>query len=291
MDWLQKMNGAMNYIEENLTINIDYTVAAKMAFCSVYHFQRMFSFITDIPLSEYIRRRRLTLAAFEIQNSDIKVIDLALKYGYESPDAFTRAFNKLHGVTPTTARNMGTQLKAYPRITFQISIKGDVEMNYRIVEKEEYTVFGKSITISIDQDHYEIIPKFWLDFQEEGTYAMICRTAGFEPYSGISLSSAIYDFVNDGSYRNKYLIHTVLPEGVKIPDELESFLVPAAKWVVFSDRYDQVEESTKVIQNLWKRVFSEWFPASEYEVANGPQLELYPDETKTVEVWIPVVKK
>lgn len=291
MEWLQKMNGAINYIEDNLTNNIDYTIAAKMACCSVYHFQRMFSFIIDIPLSEYIRRRRLTLAAFEVQNSDIKVIDLALKYGYESPDAFTRAFHKLHGVTPTTARNMGTQLKAYPRISFQISIKGDVEMNYRIVEKEAYTVFGKSITIGIDQDPYKIIPKFWVDFQEDGTYERICRTAGFEPYSGISLNAALYDFVNDGSYRNKYIIHTVLPEEVKIPDELESLLVPAAKWGVFSDRYDQVEESTQVMHNLWKRIFSEWFPTSEYEVGKGPQLEVYPDETKTVEVWIPVVKK
>ncbi|SFC24483.1 AraC-type DNA-binding protein [Alkalibacterium subtropicum] len=155
MDWLQRMNGAINYIEDNLTNEIDYAVAAKMACCSVYHFQRMFSFIIDIPLSEYIRRRRLTLAAFEVQNSDVRVIDLALKYGYQSPDAFTRAFYKLHGVTPTMARNMGTQLKAYPRISFHISIKEDKEMSYRIVEKGEYKVVGKSITIGIDQDPYK----------------------------------------------------------------------------------------------------------------------------------------
>ncbi|WP_432664986.1 AraC family transcriptional regulator [Wukongibacter baidiensis] len=291
MDWLKKMNGSISYIEENLARDIDYNKVAKIACCSTYHFQRMFSFITDIPLSEYIRRRRLTIAAFELQNSNIKIIDLALKYGYDSPDAFSRAFKKLHGVTPRVARDMGVQLKAYPRLSFHISIKGDVEMNYRVVEKEAYTVFGKSLTIGIDEKPYEIIPKFWLDFQEDGTYHRICRTAGFEPYSGPLLSGAAYDYNNDGSYRNKYIINTILPIGTEIPEEFDILTIPKAKWVVFSDTYETVEETSDVIINLWKRIFTEWFPISEYEVADGPQLEIYPENTKTIEVWVPIIKK
>ena len=122
MDWLQRMNNAINYIEDNLTNDIDFNEVAKVACCSVHHFQRMFSFITDVPLSEYIRRRRLTLAAFSLQKSDLKVIDISLQYGYESPEAFARAFQNMHGVTPTLARNAGVQLRAYPRISFQILI-------------------------------------------------------------------------------------------------------------------------------------------------------------------------
>jgi len=123
MDWLDRMNDAMDYIESNLADNISYDKIAQLAYCSTYHFQRMFPFITGVTLSEYIRRRRLTLAAFELQTSSTKVIDIAMKYGYESPDAFTRAFKNLHGVMPVSARDTGVSLKAYPRMTFQISIK------------------------------------------------------------------------------------------------------------------------------------------------------------------------
>lgn len=119
MDLLNMMNGALNYIEENLTHDIDPKEAARIALCSEYHFKRMFSFLAGIPPSEYIRRRRLTLAAFELNNSDIKIIDIAIKYGYSSPDSFTRAFQSLHGVTPSEAKSNGQPLKAYPRMTLK----------------------------------------------------------------------------------------------------------------------------------------------------------------------------
>lgn len=132
MDWLEKFNAVIDYIEENLDAKIEYTTLARLACCSEFHFSRMFSSLIGISLSEYIRRRRLTKAAFEIQTGNVKIIDVALKYGYESPDAFTRAFRLLHGVTAITAKENGVKLKAYPCLSFQITIKGDVEMEYRI---------------------------------------------------------------------------------------------------------------------------------------------------------------
>ncbi|EJR49854.1 hypothetical protein IIM_03728 [Bacillus cereus VD107] len=126
MDSLKNMNAAMQYIEDNLTNEIDFKKIARIAFCSEYHFKRMFSFLAGISLSEYIRCRRLTLAAFELKDSDVKVIDVAIKYGYNSPDSFSRAFQNLHGITPSEARNTSRSLKAYSPMTFQLSIKGGV---------------------------------------------------------------------------------------------------------------------------------------------------------------------
>jgi AraC family transcriptional regulator len=181
MDWLDRMNGAIGYIEENLTEEIDYEAVAKIACCSVYHFQRMFSFISDVPLSEYVRHRRLTLAAFELQNSDVRIIDLALKYSYESPISFTRAFQNLHGVTPTSARDMGVQLKAYPRMSFHISIKGDVEMNYRIEKKEAFSVFGvEGIFSTGNGENLKALPEFWQTAINNGTLDRIIKASGIK---------------------------------------------------------------------------------------------------------------
>lgn len=142
MDTLSSMNNALSYIEEHVIEDIDYSKVSKIAYCSEYHFKRMFSFLSGISLSEYIRRRRLTLAAFDLKDKDLRIIDVAVKYGYNSADSFSRAFHSMHGILPSEARSENTQLKAYPRMTFQLSIKGGCEMNYRIVEKESFKLAG-----------------------------------------------------------------------------------------------------------------------------------------------------
>ena len=141
MGLMTRMSLTLAYVEENLTGEIDPEKLAQIAGCSAYNYYRMFSFITDMSLTEYIRRRKMTLAAIDLLNSDIKVIDLALKYGYDSPVSFSRAFQALHKVTPTEARADGVTLKACPRISFQISVKGEKEMEYRIEKKESFQVF------------------------------------------------------------------------------------------------------------------------------------------------------
>jgi AraC family transcriptional regulator len=241
MNWFDRMNRALDYIEDNLSGEINYSVAAEKAQCSVSNFHRMFSFIVDFPLSEYVRRRRLSLAALELQKSDIKIIDLAIKYGYESPDSFTRAFQKLHGITPSMTRKQEVQLKVYPRISFQISIKGDVEMNYRIVDKEEVKVFGKSIAVGIDENPNEILPRFWVDIQEDGTYQRICKAAGAKPYEDISLGGVFYDSEDPRSVKYNYMIYTEYEDGMEIPHDLDSIILPGGKWAVFSEEYEDVE--------------------------------------------------
>lgn len=123
MEFLKKLNSPLDYIEENLGNTIDFNEVARLASCSHIHFKRLFFILTGITLTDYIRRRRLTLAAFDLNNCSIKISDIARKYGYHSSDSFTRAFQKFHGITPSEARNYGQWLKAYSRITFESSTK------------------------------------------------------------------------------------------------------------------------------------------------------------------------
>ncbi|REE83931.1 AraC family transcriptional regulator [Paenibacillus taihuensis] len=297
MDWLTRMNNAMSYIEEGLTGEIDFAEAAGRAFCSVHHFQRMFSFISGIPLSEYVRRRRLTLAAFELKNSPIKVIDLALKYGYESPEAFTRAFHLLHGVTPTAARELGSALKAYPRMSFHIMIKGDVEMNYRIEQRGAFVVYGvEQVIDSTNENNFNQIPAFWQSAMEDGTFEQVRQAAPVNSgMTGLAEVNAIMCYRPTGADSFPYMIGALdFEEKAERPEGLIAVDVKPYTWAIFKSEEGTQEETGEKIQAVWKRIFPEWFPSSGYEHAEGPDLELYYNTTDGrgySEVWIPVVKK
>lgn len=290
MDWLNRMNRAMEYVETHLSEEIDYEQVARIACCSTYHFQRMFSFITGVPLSEYIRRRRLTLAAFELQQSDTKVIDTALKYGYESPEAFSRAFKKLHGVMPSLVRDKGIALKAYPRLSFHISIRGDVEMNYKIEEKQAFDMFGVSTVVNVDEDFLEQpfveIPKFWTKCVSDGTVDRIRAAAGLGENGQIH--GVLY---NSQGEKFSYMIGYFLPQS-GLPQGFEKLQVPPQTYAIFSTGL--YPDGQSGIHELWRRIWGEWFPSSNYEFANGPEFEITYERGNNMyemEVWIPVVKK
>lgn len=164
MDSISCMNSGLAYIEEHLVDDIDYSEISKIAYCSEYHFKRMFSFLSGISLSEYVRRRRLTLAALDLKDKDFRIIDVAVKYCYSSADSFSRAFHSMHGILPSDARSENTQLKAYPKMTFQLSIKGGCEMNYRIIEKESFKLVGfkKRVPIIFNGVNQEITKMYGL---------------------------------------------------------------------------------------------------------------------------------
>lgn len=296
MDWLSRMNKAIDYIEENLAGDIDYTQAAGIACCSLYHFQRLFSFIADIPLSDYIRRRRLTLAAFDLQNSGDKVIDVALKYGYDSPTSFTRAFLNLHGVTPSLARDPGVPLKAFPRITFQISIKGDTEMNYKIEEKPTFSVFGmEEIFTTKNGENLKAIPAFWLRAMRSGMLERLYNASGVSwsaSSTGIKPVNAVMCYRETGENTFPYMIFALVsPRG--LPDGYTAIEVPAATWAVFQSVEHTEDKTAEVCQDLWKRIYTEWFPTASYEQVPGAQFEMYGVSKKGldyVEIWIPVKK-
>ncbi|MDT9717709.1 AraC family transcriptional regulator [Paenibacillus sp. ClWae2A] len=284
MDWLVRMNSAMEYIETNLADTISYDEIAQRACCSTYHFQRMFPFITGVTLSEYIRRRRLTLAAFELQTTDSKVIDVAMKYGYDSPEAFARAFKNLHGIMPISARDTGVSLKAYPRMSFHISIKGDVEMNYRIEQRDSFEMFGVYGIINADQKTaFSEVPQFRIKCDDDGSVDIMNDLLG--RFGDTMLHAALYDHTKESF---KYLICYHLPKGLEIPERFTKLAVPTLTWAVFP-------EPQCDMQKLWERIYSEWFPTSEYEQVEGPTFEMYYGMARhgnvSGEIWIPVKKK
>ncbi|MEF2966278.1 AraC family transcriptional regulator [Paenibacillus sp. M1] len=177
METLRLLRDAIDYIEAHLESEIRLEVA-KTALSSKFHFQRMFHALTRFTVTEYIRNRRLTLAAEALAGTNVKVIDIALRYGYDSPEAFTKAFIRLHGVSPSAAKKNGVKLKAFPKISFQIQIKGETEMNYRIVEEKGYTVVGKDVVIR--SDAYEEIPAFVAEIWRDGTHDRINAALGRE---------------------------------------------------------------------------------------------------------------
>ena len=290
MDLLKNMNDSMKYIEENLTKEIDFKMVARLARCSEYHFKRMFSFLAGIPLSEYIRRRRLSLAAFELNNSNIKIIDVAIKYGYSSPDSFTRAFQNLHGITPSEARNDGQQLKAYPLMTFQLSIRGGNEMNYRIEQKEAFNIVGimKRVPIIFGGENPEITA-MWKSLTM-GKIDQLKKLSNVEPKGMIQASTNF----SEGRMEEKGELDQYIGVATtqEYPENFSKLEVPALTWAVF----DSIGPFPSTLQETWGRIYSEWFPSSNYQVIEGPEILSIESEDLTSpsvksEIWIPVSKK
>lgn len=296
MEWLDHMNHAISYIEDNLEEKMDYNKVAQAACCSLYHFQRMFSYMAQMPLAEYVRRRKMTLAAFELQNSEIKVVDLALKYGYESPEAFTRAFQNLHGVTPTQARKHGISMKAYPRISFQITIKGDSEMNYKIIQKEEFEVYGiERIFDTNDGANLTEIPAFWLEAMNSGELEKLARSTGVTDGNQIGLGpvNSVCGYRESIDSTFPYML-CAMKTAKSNTEGYDIIKIPAATWAVFCNDPHSIEETSLAIQHLVRRVYTDWLPISNYKKLDGYEFELYYQNDKGQyyeETWIRVIPK
>lgn len=290
MDLLKSMNDAMGHIEDNLTNKIDFKVVARIAHCSEYHFTRMFSFLAGITLSEYIRRRRLSLAAFELTNSNLKIIDIAVKYGYNSPDSFTKAFHNFHGVTPSEARNNGQQLKAFPPMTFQLSIKGGNEMNYRIEQKEGFNIVGimKRVPIIFEGENPEITA-MWKSLTME-KIEQLKKLSNVEPVGIIQASTNFSEGRMEEKGELDQYIGVATTQGCH--ENFSKLEVLALTWAIFESN----GPFPTTLQETWGRIYSEWFPSSNYQVAKGPEIlsiktQDLTSSSVTSEIWIPVFKR
>ncbi|MBC2396855.1 AraC family transcriptional regulator [Clostridium tetanomorphum] len=285
MEWLKKLSQAIDYIENNLDGDISYYEAAKIACCSTYYFQRMFSYVAGIPLSDYIRRRRMTKAAFELQISENKVMDIGSKYGYVSPTSFNRAFQSVHGVAPTAARRAGIKLNSYPPISFSIKVTGGESMRYRIETKDPIRIVGVRVPLKEDlEQNFKIVPTFWDKTLKSNSFSRICKLTNQPPHGILGVS--VYKNPKDIYYYIAAATDEAVPEGMV---ELK---IPKATWVIFE--CDGCFQDS--IQTIFKRFITEWLPFSGYDYAKLPDIEVYPIGDPNLgsghsEVWIAVKKE
>ncbi|MCI9042217.1 AraC family transcriptional regulator [Dubosiella newyorkensis] len=281
MEWIERLNQSMNYIEEHLTDEIDYDQLARIACCSTYHYQRMFTYMAGITLAEYIRRRKMSLAAVDLQGGEAKIIDVAQKYGYRSPTAFNRAFQSFHGIAPSSVKDEGISVKSFSPIVFRMSIKGATEMDYRIETKESFRIIGVSAPLEKEiENNFMVVPKMWEDAAKNQTIQKLATMMDSSPKGllGVSVCNDVEQW--------KYFIAV---SSTKASDEFEEYIVPASTWAIFSGT-----GTNQSIQELEQRIITEWLPTSGYEYANAPDIEVYlnPDpQNAKYEVWIPVSKK
>ncbi len=293
MDWLIGLQKAIDYLEDNLSEEIDYSAVAARAYSSSFYFQRIFSLLTGMTMGEYIRNRRLTLAGTELAMSKTKVIDVALKYCYDSPESFAKAFNRFHGITPLAAREPGAKLKSFGRLSIKLTVEGGCFMNYRIEAKEAFHVIGKSKMFSTEGNvNNTEIPRFWSDCYSDGTIDILCRLA--KPQQLVAGPGLLGICDGDSCPGNgtsfQYAIGT---EGSSnVPDGFDVMEIPAATWAIFQCTGAMPD----AIQDLWKQIYSEFFAQSGYRPAAGVDFEYYPqgDNSKpdyVSEIWLPVIKE
>lgn len=280
MTWVESLQRAIDYMEDHLLDDISIESIAHRANFSVFHFQRAFVILTDVSVGEYLRRHRLTLAAHELTRTNAKIIDIACKYGYDTPEAFSKAFRRHHGVTPSEARKFTGKLKSYNRLVIQVSLKGADPMQYKVVEMDEFRVAGMKQEFSLVNGQNQAgIPKMWDEVNGTDKLLFKLNNSPIEGVLGVC--------VDKSSESIDYWIGTAY-EG-DTPDGLSTLNIPASKWAVF-EVYGPMPDA---MQGVWKKIFSEWFPSSGYEHAGTPELEVYSDDDPSSpdlysEIWIPV---
>jgi len=290
MDWSERMNAAITYIEDNLEGEVDFSEAARLACCSLFHFQRMFFAVFDVTPSEYTRLRRLTLAARELMTKNEKVIDVALKYGYDSPEAFTRAFRNVHGVNPLAARTSGAKLTAFPRISFHIEITGGNEMDYQLIEKPAFTLLGRSVQFGVANGEFKDKGRtYWGKYVATEDYKTLCGLTGgnYGAVTGAYVMTAY--LANKNGTMDPFINVFGIEKGEKMDTAgFEEFHIPAATYAEFIC-------TTKTSAATNKRIYSEWFPSTGYERDNKPDIALFFQipwsRTMYVRWWVPIVKK
>ncbi len=300
MDWINRIQKAIDYIEQHLTDDINYEEIARKSFSSSFHFQKVFSILCGYTLGEYIRNRRLTMAGKELLHDNKKIIDIALKYGYENPDSFSRAFTKFHGITPSDARKKNFLLKSFLPLRLKISLEGGETMDYRIEEKNSMILVGykqRFIGVPFGRQRAEQEEKM---FTTTRAKQWLLRGASSDYYTDYCVIKNIddngYDFfianeLNEWTRENLYNKEVT---GVDFMSKMdfEEIRIPKQQYVVFeTQRSSQpIEEYINIRQNL----VTDWMPSSGYQFANSPELALLhwrplaDKESRFVEIWIPI---
>lgn len=285
MEWAKSIREAIEFIETNLAEDISAEDVARHVNISPFYFQRGFTLLCGYTIAEYIRNRRLALAAGELAGGNAKVIDIAMKYGYGSPDAFTKAFARFHGVTPVMVQKNQAMMKTFAPLKIKLSLEGGYLMDYRLTKKESFTVMGAAKSFSYDGAK-AVVPEFWKEHYAKGNGKYVCGMFG------INIDETM------GHDRFEYMIADLYNPVQDVPEGFVTRIIPAFTWAVFPCR----GKVSSTLQDTNTRIFSEWLPAlKEYEFAAGYCVEMYDDagkypngtedENYYCEIWIPVKRK
>jgi AraC family transcriptional regulator len=285
---LERLNEALEYIESRLDQRIEVTELARVAVTSEYHLRRLFSALAGLPLSEYIRRRRLTVAGAEVLAAERTLLEIAVRYGYGSGEAFARAFRAMHGVGPGEARRTGTSLTSQPRLSFRLVVEGNSSMRYRIVEKEQFRVVGKKIRVPLVHEGMNPAIAQFIRGLDKETMRRVGALSDQAPKGIVGVSDNIDPSRAEGTELDYY--HGVVT-GAAPPEDLDALTVPAGTWAVF----ESSGPFPQALQHLWRDVYTQWFPSNPYQSRPGPEIlrtRLTPDAAQAdAELWIPVERR
>ena len=290
MDWITGISKAIDYIEEHITEPTDYARAAKEACSSPFNFQRVFALLCGYTLGDYVRMRRLTLAGEELLSTDAKVIDVALKYGYDSPESFSRAFTRFHGVSPSAVRK-GAAIRSFSRICVKLILTGGSIMEYRIEKKQAAKIICRRREFTKPGDDYtnREIPEFWNECGRDGSIQKLCGyikdSAQFKGLLGVCFSTEMTDSGFPYGIGAEY-------DGESDPQDFEIVEIPAYTYAVFTVRGRMPD----ALRETYRKICTEFFPQSGYEYGNGVEIEVYPsadvqNPDYTCEIWIAVKPK
>jgi len=285
MGWMEAIAAAIQYVEDHITDELTVDMVADHVNISSFYFQKGFAMLCGFTISEYIRNRRLALAGNDLATGDERIIDIAMKYGYDSPDSFARAFSRFHGVTPTAARRDRVMLKSFAPLKIKLTLEGGYLMDYRIEKKEAFTVIANAKVFPYDGAK-ESVPQFWQEHYQTGKGKTVMGEYG------INIDEKM------GNDTFEYLIADSYTEGKKVPEGFVTRTIPELTWAVFPS----VGAMPDALQDVNTKIFTEWLPAlKEYEFAAGYCVEMYDDPTKYpkgtqdekyyCEIWIPVKQK
>ena len=300
MDWTTGLQRAIDYIEDHLLEKIDYDTVAAQSFSSSYHFQRIFCILCGFTVGEYIRNRRLSLAGAELAAGDAKVIDIALKYGYESPDSFAKAFQKFHGILPSQARNNGSDLKSFSRLVLKFSLEGGNVMSYRVEKKPEmiFTGYKRRFT-GTPAERMEQECDFYVSTRAN---QYILKGLSHDCDTGYNIMSGFDDEGYD------FYIASILDEwstdnldkelGAEEAKRFEKIVVPEGMYLICET--EKTKYPTMLFEDLRRKMVSEWLPSSGYELADAPEISVYHwfhkrgdeevNNSRYIELWIPIAK-
>lgn len=277
MDWIDSLNKALDMIENHLTDEIDYDELSAITQCPIYYFQKIFLYMSGLSLNEYIRLRKLSLAAVDLQKNNVRVIDAALKYGYNSPTAFNRAFKKFHGIAPSLVKNGNPSIKSYPPLRFSLAKHGGCELKLRIEHKPAFRLLGLSCPLDkCLENNFKSIPNEWDKAVESGKLMELMQMNDLEPKGVLGVS-------DHHSPEWKYMIAAASSQS---HSDFEACVIPEGMWAVFTGRGTNVS-----LQNLERQVIMEWLPTSGYRCADRPDIEYYIQANPMdaiYEYWLPI---